>query len=169
MWAAVGFGLAFLGVVVWFLVASAALDDGADDGASTGALRVEATGAAVAPFTGLTEARLALGGDCLRLVVADDLAERAAGLRNREAVAPYDGMLFVFDAPTTATFTMSGVSAPLDIGFYDGDGTPVSRTRMQPCAKAAQDCPVYRADGPFVFAVETRPGGLAHGALARCP
>src|SRR5215471_7303904 len=118
-WAAVGFGLAFLAVVAYFVVASVGLDDPSDD---VGSLRVVSAGAASAPFDGLTVTRLALDGDCTHLVVADDLDERVAGLRGRTDTSPYAGMLFVFDASTDATFTMAGVTKPLEIGFYDADG-----------------------------------------------
>lgn len=167
-WVTVAFVFAFLAVVAYFVVASVAMDDGDDATPSSGSLHVERTGDAVAPFAGLTLTRLAIGGDCKELVVADTLAERVAGLRDRETAAPYDGMIFVFDGPTTTNFTMAGVTAPLDIAFYDGDGRPVSHTSMEPCAKAESECPVYRADGEFVFAVETRPGELPSGALGTC-
>ena len=55
------------------------------------------------------------------------------GLRGRSDLGPYDGMLFVFDGPTDAAFTMSGVPVPLDIGFYDADGAPGLGQRMEPC------------------------------------
>jgi uncharacterized membrane protein (UPF0127 family) len=168
-WGRVGFGLAFVGVVAWFLVASIALDDGVDDGARSGLLRIASEGAAVAPFTGLTVTRLSLDGDCVDLVVADELDERVAGLRGREVTDPYDGMLFVFDAPTTTAFTMAGVASPLDIAFYDGSGRPVSRARMRPCDEIEAECPAYRADGPFRYALEARAGGIPPGDLTPCP
>jgi uncharacterized membrane protein (UPF0127 family) len=167
-WAWLGVGLAFVAVVAWFVVTSIALDPSSDD-SSHGALRVVSTGTATAPFTGLTVTRLALDGDCKHLVVADDLAERVAGLRGRTETTPYDGMLFVFDGPTTASFTMAGVTEPLDIAFYDGAGKPVSRSHMTPCDNTEARCPVYEADAPFVYALETAPGGLAGGALSNCP
>lgn len=168
-WAAVGFGLAFLAVVGYFLVAAVAMGDDTDGASSSGSLQVPATGDATVPFDGLTLTRLSIGGDCKELVVADTVDERVIGLRGRETAEPYDGMLFVFDAPTSTPFTMAGVTAGLDIAFYDGDGTPVSRTSMKPCPKAEAECPAYRADGEFVFAVETRPGELPSGALTTCP
>src|SRR5437660_1294153 len=95
---------------------------------------------AQAPFEGLGELKVALGEDhCLRLAVADSLGERVAGLRNRTELGPYDGMLFVFPTPTDTAFTMSGVTAPLEIGFYGADGTPVSRLLMKPCPDKAQN------------------------------
>jgi len=165
-WAAVGFGLAFLAVVAYFVVASIALDDSTE---RVGSLRVPTTGAAVAPFEGLTVTRLELDGACKHLVVADDLDEREAGLRDRTDPSPYAGMLFVFDTSTDATFTMAGVSQPLEIGFYDADGGLVSRTRMEPCKATADRCPVYRADGSFRYALEVAAGHAAPGSLANCP
>jgi uncharacterized membrane protein (UPF0127 family) len=75
-------------------------------------------------------------------------------------------MLFVFDGPTSTGFTMSTVPVALDIGFYDSDGRPVDRLRMEPCAGSEAACPVYRADGPFRFALETLAGDLPRGRLA---
>lgn len=125
----------------------------------------------VAPFEGLTEVEAAIGYDqCLRLVVADAIDERAAGLRGNAAdLGPYDGMLFVFEGPTDAAFTMSGVDSPLDIAFFTADGALDSTRAMKPCPEKAElACPAYRADGPFVFAVETKPGALPSGPLTAC-
>jgi uncharacterized membrane protein (UPF0127 family) len=123
---------------------------------------------ASAPFAGLTETQLSVGGKCLRVVVADDLNERVQGLRQRRNLGPYDGMLFVYDQPTVVGYTMSTVPVPLDIGFYDADGTPVSRRHMKPCPGAEPDCPTYRADGAFSYALETLAGKLPTGALSGC-
>jgi uncharacterized membrane protein (UPF0127 family) len=123
-----------------------------------------------APFEGLGELPVAIGYDrCLHLVVADSLDERVAGLRNRTDLGPYDGMLFVFQGPTDTAFTMSGLDVPLDIGFYRSDGARDSTRLMQPCPdKAESECPVYRADGPYVYAVETLKGKLPAGPVTAC-
>jgi len=125
---------------------------------------------AQAPFAGLGELNVAIGYDhCLRLAVADSLDERAAGLRGRTELGPYDGMLFVFQGPTNVGFTMSGVTVPLDIGFYGNDGARDSSRLMQPCPdKAENECPVYRADGAFEYAVETLKGKLPSGPVTAC-
>jgi len=123
---------------------------------------------ASAPFAGLTEVHLAIGGRCLRLAVADTLAERVAGLRGMPDLTPYDGMLFSFGGESDSSFTMSGVTVPLDIGFYRGDGTRDSSRAMKPCLKAEADCPIYSADGEFVYAVETAGGELPAGNLTAC-
>jgi uncharacterized membrane protein (UPF0127 family) len=169
-WAWVGVGLAVVAVIAWFVVASVALDSGSGPGTSgpvAAALREPAP--AQGPFTGLTEIALGIDGDCKRIVVADDDGERGQGLRARRSTAPYDGMLFVYDEEITGAFTMSGVPVPLDIGFYDRAGRPVSRLRMEPCDRAEAECPVYVSDEPFLYALETEAGALASGSLGACP
>jgi len=120
------------------------------------------------PFRDLTELQLAVGDDCLRLVVADEVDERVDGLRGRTDLGAYDGMLFVFDSPTNSSFTMSGVTTPLDIGWYSASGQPVGRTEMEPCPSRAPDCPAYSAGSRYRFAVETLGGDLPAGALSGC-
>jgi uncharacterized membrane protein (UPF0127 family) len=120
-------------------------------------------------FLGLTEAHLALGDDCLRVVIADIGAERGQGLRGRPDLGPYDGMLFVNEEDVTSAYTMAGVIVPLDIGWYTRDGESVDRTEMDPCPKGGPDCPLYSADGPYRFALETLRGELLTGSLGGCP
>jgi len=145
-----------------------------DESSSARALRqiVRTATPAVDPFVGLTETSdLAVGGLCRHVVIADSEAERVEGLRQRSDIGSYDGMLFVFAAPTTVGFTMSTVPVGLDIGFYRADGTLVSTTKMAPCAKAENQCPIYQADGPFSYALETLSGKLPGGSLSArsCP
>ena len=100
--------------------------------------------------------------------MADATDERVQGLRGRDNLGAYDGMLFVYDEPTTATFTMSTVPVPLEIGFYQPDGTPASRRHMTPCPRAEGDCPSYSAGSSFQYAVETPSGELPNGELSPC-
>lgn len=118
-----------------------------------------------APFTDLTQTRVHVGEERLRVVVADDEGERVQGLRARADIGRYDGMLFVFDGPTSTGFTMSTVPVALDIGFYDDDGRVVDRLRMEPCPDDESECPVYRADGEFTYALETLADDLPRGRL----
>lgn len=161
------------GVVV--LAVRALADDGDANGDSTatrpaGSLAASLLAAkpAVAPFEGLTEADVSIGGKCLRTVIADSQAERVEGLRGRSDLGPYDAMLFQFPTPVQVGFTMSTVPVDLDIGFYSPDGTRTSFRHMLPCPKAENECPVYQADGPFSLAVETLGGRLPAGDLAGC-
>ena len=144
-------------------------DDTASPGGSLGSVLGDSR-AAAAPFTGLTEVRLGVDGDCRRVVVADDVDERATGLMRRRDLGPYGGMLFVFDGPTSSPFTMSDVPVPLDIGWYDAAGRPLDHTLMQPCPRRAPaECPVYQSTGPYRYALETLGGDLPSGAIGACP
>ena len=127
------------------------------------------TGAAPAPYVGFGTARIGLGGRCVDVLVAADERTRTAGLRGRATTAPYVGMLFAFPTDTTAGFTMSGVSVPLEITWYGADGRSVDRARMEPCPEGSDaECPVYGSDRPFRYALEqVAPNGPA-GALSPC-
>jgi uncharacterized membrane protein (UPF0127 family) len=127
------------------------------------------TSPAVAPFEGLTEVGLLLDGECRRVAVADDDAERASGLRGIPDPGPYAGMLFVYDQPKVANFTMAGVTFPLEIGFYDADGEPVRRTHMVPCTDSISECPSYSSGREMLYALETYDGDSPAGALGGCP
>jgi uncharacterized membrane protein (UPF0127 family) len=165
---------AVLAAAVAALIGGLVLLLGGDDDAPAraGTLGSVLAGArpARAPFAGLTEVRLGIGGDCRRVVVADEVDERAVGLMRRRDLGPYDGMLFVFERPTQGSFTMSNVPVPLDIGWYDAGGRPVDRLVMQPCPdRSVSECPRYGSRGPYSYAVETLEGELPAGALSGCP
>ena len=116
-------------------------------------------------FPGLTETTLDSTGGTLRVVVADDDAERRQGLRGRSDLGPYDGMLFVFPGSDRVSFTMSTVPVALDIGFYDTALHRVGARRMEPCAGSEAQCPAYPSPAPFVYALETLAGHLPGGDL----
>jgi uncharacterized protein len=171
-WLAAGAaGLLVVAGVGLFLLGDALTSDSdADDGASpatAGALTRAVEGATPAsdPFARLTETTLRVGDETMRLVVTDDDAERYRGLRGREDIGSYDGMLFAFEGPSSTGFTMSTVRTPLAIGFYGADGQPVDRLRMEPCRFSESRCPLYHARGEFSYAIETLPGDLPRGRL----
>jgi len=159
--ALLGVGLVLLGVGIW--------RSGNDDTIVSRPRVLESADADAAPakqpFRGLTTTSVAVGGRTMRVVVADAVDERTKGLRRRRDIGEYDGMLFVFDESTETTFTMSTVPVALDIGFYDSSGRVVDRLRMEPCARSESRCPVYRASGSFVYALETLADELPRGRL----
>ena len=110
------------------------------------------------------------GGDRLHVRVAETQAERAAGLVHVMALAPDDGMAFVFDGPVTDRFWMKDTLIPLSVAFVGEDGRVISESDMDPCT--ADPCPMYPAAGPYTMAIEANLGwfhdhGVHVGSTAR--
>jgi uncharacterized membrane protein (UPF0127 family) len=142
---------------------------GSSSGNDRGRLRIESTRAAEAPFGDFGETRLALGDRCLRVLVAATEGQRVQGLRDVQSLAPYDGMLFVYESDTRARFTMANTPLSLDISFFDADGNPVDRKRMTTCPTGSDaTCPIYESTRRFRYALERVAGAADGGALTAC-
>lgn len=124
------------------------------------------------------EKRIAVGASCLRVLVADTKEKRSQGLRGRDDLDGYDGMIFEFPDVlqqegqmmdhNVTRFTMSGVRFPLTIGFYDAGGQPVDAVDMEVCTGSDGDCPSYGSKADFRVALETPKGKLPGGPLTAC-
>ncbi len=107
---------------------------------------------AVTPSLPTTE--LAVGEETLNVWVADEPEERQQGLRAVAALPDeIDGMLFVFPEPTTPNFIMAETLIPLEVWFFDPEGSLIGSHEMTPCP--ADPCPLYPAPGPVGWALET--------------
>lgn len=107
-----------------------------------------------------------VGETALSVWVADDATERYQGLREvAELPAGIDGMLFVYEAPTPATFGMLDTLIPLDIWWFDGNGLLVGSGEMEPCPE--EPCASYRSPGPVMWVLETPSG--THDFAAGAP
>ncbi len=87
----------------------------------------------------------------------------ADGMRGLPGFGDVDGMLFEPQQDAEqggAAFTMEGVPYPIDIAWFDANGALVSLTSMAPCNAAP--CPLYRAEGPYRWAIEAPPGAFAN-------
>jgi uncharacterized membrane protein (UPF0127 family) len=124
------------------------------------------------------EKKIGVGASCLRVQVADTRDKRSHGLRFRDGMDGFDGMVFEFPdvlpGPgvmdhTKTRFTMSDVKFPLTIGFYDEAGLRVDRVDMETCSGADGQCPSYGSQGGFRTAIETPKGKLPDGPLTACP
>jgi uncharacterized membrane protein (UPF0127 family) len=116
------------------------------------------------------ERRIAIGERCLRTQVADTEEKRRQGLRGRDSLGEFDGMLFTFDSSAERSFTMAGVTFPLTIGFYDDAGVRVDAQDMEPCSGDEASCPQYRSKAPFRTALEMAKGQLPDGPyVPTCP
>jgi len=140
------------------------------DESGIGHLRFGSTQAASAPFSEFDQARVAIGPQCLRVLVATTPAQRTQGLRGVRSLQPYAGMLFVEQRDSSALFTMADTLIPLDITFFGADGVPVDSTRMTPCpAGTDATCPTYGSKKPYRYALERPAGsGSSSGSLSSC-
>ena len=128
---------------------------------------ISAAGIAI---VGSREVHVAIGGRCVRVVVADTPARRERGLRGTVGdLGPYGGMLFAQPNDRDTAFTMAGVTAPLDVAWYTASGSEIDSVRMRPCRHDVAQCPQYRSDAAYRFALETPPGAASPTRLVRCP
>ena len=84
------------------------------------------------------------------------------GMRGLPGFGDRAGMLFDLGQtvdPAGVAFTMEGVGFPIDIAWFDVDGELVNVASMVPCD--AVPCPLYRADGPYRWAIEAPVGSFA--------
>jgi uncharacterized membrane protein (UPF0127 family) len=139
------------------------------DESAVGRLGFASTTAAPAPFADFSQARVAVGGRCLHVLVATTENQRVQGLRGVRSL-PFDGMIFVFPGDTDAQFTMAETPTPLDITFFAKSGAPVDRTEMTPCPKGTDaTCPAYASRKRYRYALERPPGSAAaSGTLGPC-
>jgi len=136
----------------------------------TAHLSFASTSPASAPFGEFSEAHVAVGSTCLRVLVASTPSEREQGLRGVTVFGPYAGMLFVNPGDTSAHYTMAGTPTPLDITFFAEDGRPLDDQHMTPCPDGTDaTCPEYASRARYRYALERPTGsGPVSGALGAC-
>jgi uncharacterized membrane protein (UPF0127 family) len=106
----------------------------------------------------LTHADLrgAWGSARFTLEIADDAAERARGLMNRDSMPVSAGMLFIYPAPQRVSFWMENTLIPLDMIFLGPHGRVL---KVHENARPLDRTPID--GGPGVLAVLEINGGLA--------
>lgn len=118
------------------------------------------------PHPGIGTAEIGVGGTELSVWVADSSEERRQGLRN-VGVLPdgIHGMLFVWDSPAEPAFGMRDTLIPLDLWWFDPEGSLIGKTQMPTCPDG--DCVSYGSPGPVRWALETPAGvfSFAQGSL----
>jgi hypothetical protein len=103
--------------------------------------------------------------------LADQPASQQRGMMGRRDLGGHDAMVFLFETEQQGGFWMRTVPVGLDIAWFSGRGRWVDATTMAPCGDDP-DCPIYPADAPYQFAVETLVGdakrlGLVEGSRIR--
>lgn len=110
-----------------------------------------------AGLEGFETAEIEVGEASLTVSVAETSSQRSQGLRDVENLPDgLDGMLFVFAETRTASFGMRDTTIPLDIWWFDADGSLIDSTEMEPCSVSS--CPTYPSPGEVAWALETPMG-----------
>lgn len=97
--------------------------------------------------------------------IADSSAEQAIGLMYRTSLDANSGMLFVFPDASQRIFWMKNTKIPLDILFFDENGTLADvKENFQPCT--ADPCELYYSK-PALSVLEVNRGFVVeHGIVA---
>lgn len=91
-------------------------------------------------------------------------AEQQQGLMGRAHLPEDEGMMFVFEHDQPLSFWMKNTLIPLQILFFESDGSFVNALDMVPCAIDEEECPQYRSASIAQYALEVNPGFReAHG------
>ncbi len=87
--------------------------------------------------------------------IADSPSERELGLMNRTKLEKDTGMLFVFRDAQVLNFWMKNTLIPLEIIYFDKDGSFVNTAEMTPCT--VDPCAQYRSAAQAQYALEVNP------------
>nr|WP_261391167.1 DUF192 domain-containing protein [Roseovarius atlanticus] len=110
------------------------------------------------------------GSASFTVELADDRAERAQGLMNRDSMARSAGMLFAYPAPRPVRFWMRNTLIPLDMIFLDDTGT-VQKVHHE--AQPLDESLIYGGDA-IQYVLEINGGmarqlGISEGTELRHP
>jgi uncharacterized membrane protein (UPF0127 family) len=113
------------------------------------------------PQTTLPRTKLTTGIHQIDVQLAVTPEQRATGLMYRKEMPQNEGMLFVFEQPTTQCFWMKNTLLPLTAAFVAEDGTIVNLADMKP-----QTLDSHCSTKPVRFVLEMNQGWFAKRRLA---
>ena len=117
-------------------------------------------GAQELPQLDLPRTTLSVGMYQIDAQVASTSEEHATGLMHRREMPAHEGMLFVFQSPSTLCFWMKNTLIPLTAAFLEEDGTIVNLVDMKP-----KSLDSHCAKKPVRFVLEMNQGGFAKKGL----
>ncbi len=109
-------------------------------------------------------ATVVLGGETIKLEVAETPEEQAMGLMYRTFLADDRGMLFPFNPPRPVRFWMKNCLISLDMIFIRDGVVRAIIPDVPPCT--AEPCPTYGPDVPIDGVIELRAGRASELGLA---
>lgn len=114
-------------------------------------------------LSGGGDGEVKIGGQTVKVEIADNDEERAKGLSGRDKLEEGNGMLFVFDEKTKATFWMKDMEIPIDIIFIDENKVVTLYPDVQPPQgdnPNLAELPTYSPTVPVNYVLEV-PAGYA--------
>jgi len=108
------------------------------------------------PQLNLPRVTLSAGMHLIQAQVAATPEQRAIGLMHRKAMPTSEGMLFVFEQPSSQCFWMKDTPLPLTAAFVVDDGTIVNLADMKPRTTRS-----HCSAGPVRFVLEMNQGWFA--------
>ena len=110
-------------------------------------------------------ATISMGGNELRVQIADNTYRQHKGLGGRDSLGDYDGMLFIFPSQAKYAFVMRDTRFPIDIIWLSSGQVVDIAPSVQPEPMASEaDLKRYSPRKPANMVLETRAGwALEHG------
>ncbi|HEY8048814.1 MAG TPA: DUF192 domain-containing protein [Ramlibacter sp.] len=112
------------------------------------------------PQTDLPRVQLSVGINQIDAQVAQSYDQRMVGLMFRKEMPQHEGMLFVFEQPSTQCFWMKNTLLPLTAAFVADDGTIVNLADMKP-----QTTDSHCSAKPVRFVLEMNQGWFARKGI----
>ncbi|OGH70627.1 MAG: hypothetical protein A2754_03265 [Candidatus Magasanikbacteria bacterium RIFCSPHIGHO2_01_FULL_47_8] len=106
-----------------------------------------------------SKAVVSIGGQEVKVLVADTDARRFKGWSDRKDMGRYGGMLFLFPERAQHTMVMRNMQFPLDIVWLDGNTVVDMAPNVSPePGRAEEDLTPYFARGPSTKVLELSAG-----------
>jgi uncharacterized membrane protein (UPF0127 family) len=100
-------------------------------------------------------------GKKISVEIADNESLRSVGLMCREKLGDGQGMLFIFERPTHASFWMKNTKIPLSIGFFSKDKKLINIDEMQPM----DEVNLHESKKDALYALEMDTGWFAKNKI----
>lgn len=98
-----------------------------------------------------------VGEKVVRVQIAATMPEMQRGLMGRAFIAADEGMVFLYEKPQQMNFWMRNTPTPLDIGFFQADGTLGEIYQLYPF----DETPVASLGTDYTLALEMNQGWFA--------